>query len=591
MDEPNLPRMLSSLDDQTCLPEAVFVCINQPAAYYGDGSSEHARVCEVNEAAFRQLERMVAGNRFSFPVVLIDRYSPGRAWDAKHYGVGWARKTAMDAALEYARSRRWPLERVLLACMDADTLYPEDYLECQAALFAACPEALALSNPYYHFLEEGLAGAKLLGWKAGTVVAGNVPSGMFPQETVLEGISSSGPAHAGLSDSVPDCSLDVNGAGSDSEKRACAMLHYEVYMRSYALNLMLVGHPYALTAVGSSMSCTLEAYRKIGGISPFKSGEDFYFLQKMLKTGAVLRHSPALSHPSPRLSTRVFFGTGPALNKGLEGQWASYPIYPMSLFGRMQDAYEALPDLYDLLCRGIAEEKLWDGGLPAAGDFPAGKPLLGRFPVGDVCGEPKAADGARQRAAEAGCPDCLPAVGLNATGGNAALWKKFDFWGAAFGSDWWKPIKAHCGGRKAQFVRACMEKFDALRSLQFLKASYVQDDRRDWLNLRELCHELWGRLGLDRVSVEVFEADDRQLTGWSACRQQRLAALTGIGAVEAGMQGRGLDAGNAGGACVVAPGGRSSLQDLSLEDWESIRDFLFLCERKMQKEQLLLRWS
>lgn len=531
MDEPNLPRMLSSLNDQTCLPEAVFVCINQPAAYYGDGSSEHARVCEVNEATFRQLERMVAGNRFSFPVVLIDRYSPGRAWDAKHYGVGWARKTAMDAALEYARSRPWPLERVLLACMDADTLYPEDYLECQAALFAACPEALALSNPYYHFLEEGLAGAKLLGWKAGTVVAGDVPSGMFPQETVLEGISSSGPAHAGLSDSVPDCSLDVSGAGSDSEKRACAMLHYEVYMRSYALNLMLVGHPYALTAVGSSMSCTLEAYRKIGGISPFKSGEDFYFLQKMLKTGAVLRHSPALSHPSPRLSTRVFFGTGPALNKGLEGQWASYPIYPMSLFGRMQDAYEALPDLYGFLCG------------------------------------PEVMDGL-----------CRP------------LARKFDFWTSAFGEGWWNPIKAHCGGRKAQFVRACMEKFDALRSLQFLKASYVQDDRQDWLNLRELCHELWGRLGL-RVSVEVFEADDRQLTGWSACRQQRLAALTGIGAVEAGMQGKGQDAGKAGGACVVAPGGRSSLQDLSLEDWESIRDFLFLCERKMQKEQPLLRWS
>lgn len=532
MDEPNLPRMLSSLNDQTCLPEAVFVCINQPAAYYGDGSSEHARVCEVNEATFRQLERMVAGNRFSFPVVLIDRYSPGRAWDAKHYGVGWARKTAMDAALECARSRPWPLERVLLACMDADTLYPEDYLECQAALFAACPEALALSNPYYHFLEEGLAGAKLLGWKAGTVVAGDVPSGMFPQETVLEGISSSGPAHAGLSDSVPDCSLDVNGAGSDSEKRACAMLHYEVYMRSYALNLMLVGHPYALTAVGSSMSCTLEAYRKIGGISPFKSGEDFYFLQKMLKTGAVLRHSPALSHPSPRLSTRVFFGTGPALNKGVEGQWASYPIYPMSLFGRMQDAYEALPDLYGFLCG------------------------------------PEVTDGL-----------CRP------------LARKFDFWGAAFGSDWWKPIKAHCGGRKAQFVRACMEKFDALRSLQFLKASYVQDDRQDWLNLRELCHELWGRLGLDRVSEEVFEADDRQLTDWSACRQQRLAALAGIDAGEAGMQGWGLDAGKAGGACVVASGGRSSLQDLSLEDWESIRDFLFLCERKMQKEQPLLRWS
>lgn len=531
MDEPNLPRMLSSLNDQTCLPEAVFVCINQPAAYYGDGSSEHARVCEVNEATFRQLERMVAGNRFSFPVVLIDRYSPGRAWDAKHYGVGWARKTAMDAALEYARSRPWPLERVLLACMDADTLYPEDYLECQAALFAACPEALALSNPYYHFLEEGLAGAKLLGWKAGTVVAGNVPSGMFPQETVLEGISSSGPAHAGLSDSVPDCSLDVNGAGSDSEKRACAMLHYEVYMRSYALNLMLVGHPYALTAVGSSMSCTLEAYRKIGGISPFKSGEDFYFLQKMLKTGAVLRHSPALSHPSPRFSTRVFFGTGPALNKGVEGQWASYPIYPMSLFGRMQDAYEALPDLYDFLCG------------------------------------PEVPDGL-----------CRP------------LARKFDFWGAAFGEGWWKPIRAHCGGRKAQFVRACMEKFDALRSLQFLKASYVQDDRQDWLNLRELCHELWGRLGLDRVSEEVFEADDRQLTDWSACRQQRLAALAGIDAGEAGMQGWGLDAGKAGGACIVAPGGWSSLQDLSLEDWESIRDFLFLCERKMQKERPLLRF-
>ena len=64
---------------------------------------------------------------------------------------------------------------------------------------------------------------------------------------------------------------------------ACrAMLRYEIYMRYYSLNLWRIHSPYTFTALGSALACTAGAYRTIGGITPKMSGEDFYFLQKLL---------------------------------------------------------------------------------------------------------------------------------------------------------------------------------------------------------------------------------------------------------------------------------------------------------------------
>jgi hypothetical protein len=42
----------------------------------------------------------------------------------------------------------------------------------------------------------------------------------------------------------------------------------------------------------------------------------------------------------------VFFGTGPAMIKGNSGCWESYPIYHHSLFEKIKETYDIIPELF-----------------------------------------------------------------------------------------------------------------------------------------------------------------------------------------------------------------------------------------------------
>jgi hypothetical protein len=167
----------------------------------------------------------------------------------------------------------------IIISLDADTEYPPEYFESVKQLFEAHPTAVALSNPYYHKL-----------------------------------------------------------TGREDEDRA--ILRYEIYMRCYHHNLVRIRSPYAFTALGSAIAVRISAYRKIGGMAPKKSGEDFYFLQQLCKVGQVLTHNKTTVYPATRLSNRVFFGTGPALIKGVDGDWNSYPIYPPKLWDEITNIYQ-----------------------------------------------------------------------------------------------------------------------------------------------------------------------------------------------------------------------------------------------------------
>lgn len=125
-----------------------------------------------------------------------------------------------------------------------------------------------------------------------------------------------------------------------------AILRYEMYMRSFAVNLLAIGSPYSFTAIGSAIAIRISALRKIGGISPMKSGEDFYLLQKIRKMGEVGTWINQMVYPAARFSDRVFFGTGPAMIKGATGDWNSYPIYHHRLFEAISDTYRQLNMLY-----------------------------------------------------------------------------------------------------------------------------------------------------------------------------------------------------------------------------------------------------
>jgi hypothetical protein len=126
-----------------------------------------------------------------------------------------------------------------------------------------------------------------------------------------------------------------------------AMLRYEIYMRSYSINLWRIGSPYSFTALGSAIAMPVWAYKAIGGITPQKSGEDFYLLQKLRKFGPLLFWNEEKVYPETRFSDRVFFGTGPALTKGVRGEWDSYPIYSISHFNEVKTTYDMFVHLFN----------------------------------------------------------------------------------------------------------------------------------------------------------------------------------------------------------------------------------------------------
>jgi len=125
-----------------------------------------------------------------------------------------------------------------------------------------------------------------------------------------------------------------------------AILRYEIYMRNYFINMHRIGSPYTFTAIGSAIALKVKALRKIRNITPVSSGEDFYLLQKIRKMTPISNYNSELVYPAARFSSRVLFGTGPAMIKGNSGNWESYPIYHYSLFDIIKETYDIIPELF-----------------------------------------------------------------------------------------------------------------------------------------------------------------------------------------------------------------------------------------------------
>ncbi|MCQ2265667.1 MAG: glycosyltransferase family 2 protein, partial [Bacteroidales bacterium] len=155
---------------------------------------------------------------------------------------------------------------------------------------------------------------------------------------------------------------------TNDEQANRAILRYEIYMRNCLLNLFRIGCPYSFTAIGSAIAVSIKALKKINGITPMKSGEDFYLLQKLRKMSPVSNWNSEMVYPAARFSDRVFFGTGPALRKGSQGIWDSYPIYHFSLFNEVKQCYDLIDVLYlenrhnkfiDFLEKQFKNDDLW----------------------------------------------------------------------------------------------------------------------------------------------------------------------------------------------------------------------------------------
>lgn len=342
MDEwENLSTLISDIHHQSFRDFTAVFCVNQPDHWWQlPGKHE---VCENNKKSLSYL-----ASCDQFPIVVIDKASPGKGWKGKEYGVGWARKVTMDTCVSLAGLGD------LIISLDGDTRFGPAYLESVFLSMQQHPKAVALSVPYYH-----------------------------------------------------------NLTGKPNEDRA--ILRYEIYMRYYSLNLWRINCPYSFTALGSAMAFPVSSYRAIRGMTPNKSGEDFYFLQKLRKYGPVLYWNPEKVYPAARFSDRVFFGTGPAMIKGNEDDWSSYPLYATEHYDNVARTYSLFPDLFDQPIETPMDAFLTE-----------------------IFKEP----------------------------------------------DLWEPLRAN-HPNKERFIRACYEKVDGLRILQYLKSNNAWGNSRDELHLKE----------------------------------------------------------------------------------------------------------
>lgn len=173
----------------------------------------------------------------------------------------------------------------IIVSVDADTYYPRNYLDEILGFFMINKKIHGLAIPYYHPLEDDITNPLIL--------------------------------------------------------------RYEIYMRYYLLNMLRIENPYCFTAIGSAMAFPVWAYRKVGGLTPVISGEDFYFLQKLSKSGPLGIWVDTIAYPSSRFSSRVVFGTGPALLKGKTGDWESYPVYNYTFFDEVKQTFQLFEQLFE----------------------------------------------------------------------------------------------------------------------------------------------------------------------------------------------------------------------------------------------------
>ncbi len=288
-------------------------------------------------------------NRKSLALLRQPQKFPVNILDKSLPGSGWQPKKG-----GVGRARKTIMDTIaakaddhdIMVSMDADTDYPSDYLTVIAEYFRKHPDHLGLTLPYFH-------------------------------------------------------------VQTRNEENNRLMIRYEIYMRYYALNMIRIGNPYRFTALGSAMAFPVWAYRRVGGLTPVLSGEDFYFLQKLVKSGVIGYFAPTTAYPSSRFSTRVNFGTGPALIKGRTGNWDSYPFFPSGLFDLVAETFSLFPRLFEHNVSTPMD------------DF-----LIETFKTENV----------------------------------------------------WGPLRDNYRDRR-NFVRACINKVDGLRILQFLKKNYSGDGK------------------------------------------------------------------------------------------------------------------
>ena len=119
-----------------------------------------------------------------------------------------------------------------------------------------------------------------------------------------------------------------------------AIIQYELYLRYYYHALKYTGFPHVCYSIGSCFAVNSLTYAKMGGMNKKQAGEDFYFLQKVLPLGNFEEINSTTVFPSPRISDRVPFGTGPMIQKISESDTKILMTYNFIAFMHLKELFE-----------------------------------------------------------------------------------------------------------------------------------------------------------------------------------------------------------------------------------------------------------
>lgn len=212
----------------------------------------------------------------------------------KWAGAGLARKTGMDEAVFRFSALEYP--NGLIVSLDADTLVDENYFIEIEKHFSKNPKNVGATISFQHQTE-----------------------------------------------------------GLDTKHMEGIQL-YEKYLKYYKDAIQFTGYPYSMFTVGSAFVVTAEAYVKRGGMNRRQAGEDFYFLQNLAQLGPIGEISTTKVFPSARLSDRVPFGTGPILQKWMDGKEDLAQTYNFEAFANLKEFFDRSEKLFKLSLKNYETE-------------------------------------------------------------------------------------------------------------------------------------------------------------------------------------------------------------------------------------------
>ncbi len=204
----------------------------------------------------------------------------------KHAGAGLGRKIGMDMAVGRFNAHNKP--DGLIVSLDADCIVEKNYLASIIRAFEADPQAGCATIYFEHPVE-----------------------------------------------------------GNDYDKIIYdAITQYELHLRYHIGFLRHIDFPYAYHTIGSGFAVKALTYIRQGGMNTRKAGEDFYFLHKIFPVSRTIEINSTAVFPSPRQSSRVPYGTGPAIRKYTGMSIPVVPSYNPAAYFEIEKLLKTLPKLF-----------------------------------------------------------------------------------------------------------------------------------------------------------------------------------------------------------------------------------------------------